>query len=470
MKSPKDDSADDHDESRDQLENTIGRVIGGLSKMFNGNATEEDAPEKQKQKPEPLPAAVEAFFKAVRTNRPDLVTKYLNEGVSPDVIDKNGDTGLLLCARAGNDMAAEVLLAVGADPTKLSKKGSKTPIEEAVNFGKSGMVLLLAKHGGYVAETYAEGRSLIHRACEKGRADIVKALMDAGANGNEPTDNGATPLIMAIQLKRGEVADTLLDDKNVAMGINFFHANTDEYRRSAFQLAVEKGNPQTVGKMLTLGAFVNLPDATGETPMIKAIAQGNLSLIKTLARAGADLNRDDTPLVFACHTPELRNEARRAEVVSLLISLGADPDQRDPETGMRPLHAAALSQSGRQALNALLRANASPDVHDDDGFTPLFYTLHKSTPDAMKAFVKAGANINALHKEDGRTALIQAVREKSPAMVGALLESGANPAIMDTHGKTALFYAHEDKQERIVELLQKKPLRRIDSKTGGQKP
>ncbi len=454
MTDPKDSNADGHDDSRDFFDKTMERVSSGLSEMFSRASNDNDAPPPKKT-PVSLPKNVEAFLKAVRTNRADLVQKFLNEGVSADATDKNGDTGLMLCARAGLPQIAELLLGAGANPQKSGEKSNKTPLEEAINFGRTDIVLLLARHGGYVPGVLEGGRSLIHRACEKGKPDVVKALLDAGGDGNERTPNGSTPLIIAIQLRQNEVADALLDYFDVTTGMNVMHAETDDLRRSAFHLAVEKGNAQTVGKMLKNGALVNDPDASGETPLLRAIGQGNLALIETLAANGADLNREDCPLVFACHTPDLRSEARRGEVAALLMRHGADPDQMDAESGMAPLHAAALATSGRQAMAALLRNNANPNVYDNDGFTPLFYTLHKSTPDMMKILVNAGADINALHKEDGRTALIQAVREKRPSMVTALLECGANTKIADSHGKTALDYAKEDPESRIPDILTK---------------
>lgn len=71
-------------------------------------------------------------------------------------------------------------------------------------------------------------------------------------------------------------------------------------------LAIEKGGMHLVGRLLLLGADVNVPNRYGDTPLLSAIAAGDAETVESLLFAGADPNAADrrgcTPLVRAVGT------------------------------------------------------------------------------------------------------------------------------------------------------------------------
>lgn len=406
---------------RDDFGKALNRIGGGLINIFGRVSQKKDTPARKD---------LAEFFSAVRANKPDIVKQFLARNGDPNIFNENGETALLLAARDNRPDIARILIEAGADPKKAAKESKKTPIEEAVNYGRVEMAMFLAQNGGYVGGILSGGRSLLHRACEKGKADIVRALMQAGADGNERTENGATPLIIAVQLRQTAVAEALLDFQDVVAGMNTLYAATDELQRSAFQLAIERGDAKMRGKMIARGALVNQPDKNGATPLETAIAQGDPALVAMLVQARADLNGNSAPLVFACHTGDIRNEKAREKIVKILLDAGADTDHLDANTGLGALHAAVLS------------------------------------PDTLGLLLKNAANINLRHGEDARTPLIQAVHQRAQEAVEMLLEKNANPKLTDAHGKSALVYARENGDLAITALLEKAMERDLVPETG----
>lgn len=67
--------------------------------------------------------------------------------------------------------------------------------------------------------------------------------------------------------------------------------------------------------------------------------------------------------------------------------------------------------------------------------------------------IKKGADINAINKE-GRTALINAAIAKDYQTTKILLELNASTTIKDVYGKTALDYAYENGDKKMIQLLE----------------
>jgi ankyrin repeat protein len=455
--------ANNNDNDRDDQREGIDKVFGQITDAF-GKLTQPRA-----DKP---PADAAAFFRAVKYNKAAEVKKFIDDGVDLNAPGAGGDTALHLAARNNATDAARLLLEAGANPKAPHGDDPKrTPLADAVNFGKADMAELLTRFGGYTpGERTSDGFTLLHRACEKNNPNLVAAMISAGADGNETTGNGATPLLVAIARRHPDVADRLLDFPAVAQGINEYFVQTDAKKRTAFQLAVERGQAPIVGKMLKFGSNVNAADADGVTPLQHAILKSDISLVRTLIANGADLNKPDSPkgsaLFMACQAPEITDGKTRGAIVALLLNAGADPDQALSGSNMTPLHAAALSANGKEAVAALLKYPLDKERADSEGFQPVFYTIHKADTDLLRQMLDAGANPNARQMDDARTPLIHAVHERSPAAVSLLLSRGANPKLFDAHGRSALSYARETKQADVVALLETALNRQAAPKSG----
>lgn len=440
---PDDNKDQDPPDDRDGISKAFDRLSDGFSKLTSKEKVSKTL-------------AQSDFFRAVKNNDIAAVAKALDSGVDPNVYNGSGQTALHVAALNNAVDVALLLIDRGANPL-LGKQDEpeRTPLEEAVSFNKPEMVDLLARHGGYVPGAAINGWSLLHRACEKGRARIVEVLLKAGANCNETTENGSTPLLIAIARSQIEVAKVLLQFPEVLETVNGFFVKTDPKKRTAFQLAVDRNQAELVAFMVEKGADVNRKDAEQKTPLLSAIENDNRDLVRLLVEAGADLNKPcaayGTPLIYACTVDTLSGVAR-AEMIDLLIRLGADADIPSPK-GMLPIHLVMTHLHPQEVLASLLRYPVNKDV-DGPFETPLMIAAVASSQNYLRQLLEAGANPNARCLADARTPLIQAVIQNNTKAVKLLLQAGANPKLYDGFGKSALSYAREEKRTEIVEILE----------------
>jgi ankyrin repeat protein len=162
-----------------------------------------------------------------------------------------------------------------------------------------------------------------------------------------------------------------------------------------------------------------------------------------------------TPLLLATLEPD-----RNASLVAALIEAGAEVGA-ETEDGVTPLIHAASRGWGSDAVRALIRAGANVDATSRqkgrEGWTPLLYALsspYKSVS-IVKELVSNGADVN-ISVGDGRTPLLTAaVLGDDPACVQLLLDAGADALTCDKDGSSALDYAKAKKYARVVNLLSK---------------
>lgn len=120
-------------------------------------------------------------------------------------------------------------------------------------------------------------------AATYGYEAIVKSLIAAGAKVNTPDNAGVTALGMAANNVRPVTVKILL-----AAGAD--SKATDRFGRTALFLAVGGGNPETVTMLLAAGTQANVAANDGLSPLMLATAMGNLEVMRRLLANGADVN------------------------------------------------------------------------------------------------------------------------------------------------------------------------------------
>lgn len=118
----------------------------------------------------------------------------------------------------------------------------------------------------------------------------------------------------------------------------------------------------------------------------------------------------------------------------------ADPDPNGfGGAGWAPLHLAAR-RSSPEVVRALLRAGADLDRRDErNGWTPLLHAIHMRNRPAARELLEAGAEVDR-RSESGVTPLFMAAGYGMEGVVRQLLERGADPRA-ETDGLNALWAA-----------------------------
>jgi ankyrin repeat protein len=121
----------------------------------------------------------------------------------------------------------------------------------------------------------------------------------------------------------------------------------------------------------------------------------------------------------------------------------------------RPPLSEAIKNSDPQAVRALLKQGANVNAVEGDGTTALHWASYRDDVETADLLIKAGAKVNAAN-DLGATPLWTASLNGSPVMVRRLLQAGANPNLKLLLGETPLMVASRTGNADVVSQLLEK--------------
>jgi ankyrin repeat protein len=149
-----------------------------------------------------------------------------------------------------------------------------------------------------------------------GFPEMVKLLLDKGADVNLVNENGDTSLMIAVSSGNLEITRLLL---NRDADINL----VNRYGLSTFEIAVESDSMEMIELLLNKGG--NGIPIENATALIFHASMTSLPILKLLVKKGVNINvlnnRAQTPLMFAVRET---NTTGSLEIVEFLLSNGAD--------------------------------------------------------------------------------------------------------------------------------------------------
>ena len=236
-----------------------------------------------------------------------------------------------------------------------------------------------------------QGRTPLSWAAARGDLDVVKILMDLGADLNIVSCAGLSPLHYAVCNKRPLVLKYLLE-----------HGADIERREAYFQhspllVACHQpvDDPLPTRLLITAGANVNARRFDGATPLMVASMRNSTTIMKLIMEQNVDIDCKDadgqTALLNA-----IRENSHKA--INLLLSSGASVTVSSTDRSTI-LHIAAR-RSDLETLCILARANFKGldiDHEDSKGMTPLQYARQRidEPPEWYTAFAHLLASVRA---------------------------------------------------------------------------
>lgn len=148
------------------------------------------------------------LFKAIRWQKMDRVRRLLDSGASPDQVDSMGQPALLVGASYANGLL-EALLSHGANVEASNTEGDRAIHMAALGNHLSEARTLISHHADVNAQGYKGRTPLIVAVTQKNALDMVKLLIDAGADPTIIDDEGRSPERLAALAGNQEVADWL---------------------------------------------------------------------------------------------------------------------------------------------------------------------------------------------------------------------------------------------------------------------
>ena len=287
-------------------------------------------------------------------------------------IEYNGDS-FVIAVRNGKKNVVELFIKAGIDLESIhSKDYRKTPpLLTASRKGDIEILRMLIEAGADVNATSGDGSSALADASLNGHAEAVKLLVEGGADLGK---YGGSSLVWAVRKRHADIARYLLDK-----GVSARSGHGDK----ALIAASEGGDTEMARLLIDKGADVNARDSSKYTALIRAAEKG------------------------------------RAETAEMLIDKGAN-------------------------------------INDADkfGFTALIRASQYGKADAARLLIDKGADVNAMNKKD-ESALVWAVKNGKADVARVLVEAGADVDAKDKSGHSALEWARLKKKDEIIGILKK---------------
>lgn len=251
---------------------------------------------------------VSPLVAAVRNEDLEMVDLLIEHGTDPSYAGEATESPLLVAAGNGNlaiahqlivagaqldtqtllaksyqrrdDPLMSLLLNSGADPESTLPGTSERVFDTAVRDGATGAVRTLLAAGAKIGDN-------LWAALLTGQDDLIRLILDAGADPRQPGPNGQDPLDYCLTHGRYGAARVLLDGG----------ANPDarfDANESWLSKAIREGNSDIALALVECGATVKDVKANdGHTLIGWAIANGMTGVAVALVKAGVDPNSEE---------------------------------------------------------------------------------------------------------------------------------------------------------------------------------
>jgi ankyrin repeat protein len=265
---------------------------------------------------------------------------------------------------------------------------------------------------------------------------VINALIAAKADISVTEAQGLTAFVYAAMFNNAAVIPLL-----VAAGADVDGVHTEQ-AVTALMIAIEKRSVDATKALIAAKADVNATDTGGRSPLIFAVATGQVGMVEILIEAGADVNlRSDIgsalDIAEVVELKDIGHVLRRAGAVSWL---------RTVEESQDFVRVMVEGKYDEAFLNKVL-SRGSKETKD----VALFIATVIGDSPAIKSLIAAGASPSAMHR--GTTALHCAVESGSKDTVADLLVGATDLSAVNVVGKTALQTAAQRKDREMVAAL-----------------
>jgi len=340
------------------------------------------------------------------------------------------------------------------------------PLHIAVIRGDVKIAEILIVLGAKVDNKDISGKTALRYAVDRKQADMVKMLVDRGADPFVADVGGTSPAQVALQSDIN-ILDAMFNSKNIN--------NTGPDGRTILHYAADALMPKEVDMLLSKGASVQIKDKADRTALDlvllypdkieaaqiaeKLILKGANPSFPEFSWFAATVRAPDYNAVRFSNgnTPLHEAISRYQSGFALFLLLNKiDPDLKNLN-GEAPLHLAVKS-GYVEGARLLLQNRANPDILDTNQNTPLHLTIPPARRlEMVKLLLSYKAN-PALMDNQGNTPLHKAVMQfYAPEIVDTLIQAGAPVNAQNAKGDTALILcARTEHYEYAKSLIEAK--------------
>lgn len=345
----------------------------------------------------------------------------------------------------GDFTVVKVLLEAGANPNLTGVMNSNV-LHFALNqqhiLKDYPVVISYLIHSGKVPlEAFNnEGLSPYHMAIELGLASDLLLFFDKKIDINKKTQDGRTPLDLALNSSRQLAADTLISN-NVSVDIS------DSQGQNALLKAISLNFESTSLLLLAPKAEINInhQNNSQQTALYLSIQQRMTSVALALLDRAPDVD-----LRTAASTPlHLALQTKQTDIANRIIEKVKNKSAKN-NNGQSIAHMVAI-YGNKSQLQQLINHSFPLDLNDNQGTTPLFSTVINDNIELAEHLLSAGVSPDA--KITSAPAPLHYAR--SLKMVILLAEAGADVNAINPAGVSPLHIFTIQDQSDVVDYLLK---------------
>jgi ankyrin repeat protein len=403
-----------------------------------------------------------------------IILQFFSTGRAQTRLDYQTVENFFVAIADNDTNTASQLLESNTNLVFARDNGSKLPFLEAAAAGNVSLIKRMLELGADInaaGDTFSSvgmQDTALHWAVERNHFDVCQYLLEAGANPNRMNANFSSPLHLAFNENRGNMANLLLD-----YGADpFLEKLFTNDKTTPFELAVTRSDGKLVQRMLgqdqsnplgkkslTKSMPPNRPRQpaktaadilTGRSAVLLAAAtqRGELEAVQALLVAGVSAKTNvegDLPLlqVYALSAAE----AAKARPSAIAQWQQTSNTLKHFGTNANPQFLASIrSQEADQAARV---QNLAPErwlqirdllIKNGAAYDAFAATALGDTNQARRLLV-AGKNVVQSRDRDGGTPLHWAVQSDQLPLTSFWLEAGVPPAATNFAGQTALHIA-----------------------------
>ena len=248
--------------------------------------------------------------------------------------------------------------------------------------GSLEIVKYLVENGADLNKKCHSRRLPIHVAAGCGFQNIVEYLIENGSKIDSLDEELRTPLHLSLLYKHPEIA-ILLIKKNSK--VNFLETI------SPIHLACMEGYKNVVECLIEHDADVNILSPTNIFPLKQACSYGHMDIFELLLNNGAniDMQTDESSSVL-----HLAIKKKDIELVRIIVRRGADVDLEECKKSKNTPLINAAKEESLEIVKILLENGAEPDLSNKNWETPLHIACQKENFPIIKCLLEHDADPN----------------------------------------------------------------------------